>query len=658
MFLKRPARSTSSRARALVRRMLVTLTAIVGLASPSIEIVAQEATIVARVPKNGSTDLEARIVFRRHGNGQQVEVARIGNANRDVLLKRMRAESDMEFVAIDRRRHRHAVPNDSLFADQWYLQNAQPSAIGANVAWDTTTGSSGIVVAVLDSGVRFDHPDLARAAQAGKLLPGYDFISADSGSGTQFLTANDGNGRDADPTDPGDWIDSNDQKQSIFATCDIENSSWHGTRVSGLIAAASNNSIGIAGTAWQTWILPVRVLGKCGGYDSDILPAMRWAAGLHVTGVPDNPYPAQIINLSFGSDGACSAPYLSVIQELAQHGVVVFASAGNGGGPVDEPANCPGVVAVAGLRQAGTKVGYSSLGPEIVIAAPAGNCVNTTGACLFSLATTFDIGRTVPAGPGYTDQFTTNLGTSFSAPLAAGVGALMRAVNARLAPEHLIARLRESAQSFPDGGATPPPTCHVPVDATDLQQTECVCTTSTCGAGMLYAPAAVAAARRPIASIIAPATVAPGALLNIDGSSSSASCNRSLVTYHWEIVSSQNASLPIPSNADQPIVQISAPTAGSYTLRLTVTDDQGATDSGDIVMTDSDGTATTTPPLAVSACPTAITVVQEPPTPTQPTAMPQSSHGGGGGGNLGVVSLLVLLAMTLIHRAMRFSPAI
>jgi hypothetical protein len=123
-------------------------------------------------------------------------------------------------------------------------------------------------------------------------------------------------------------------------------------------------------------------------------------------------------------------------------------------------------------------------------------------------------------------------------------------------------------------------------------------------------------------------------------------------------VSSQNASLPIPSNADQPIVQISAPTAGSYTLRLTVTDDQGATDSGDIVMTDSDGTATTTPPLAVSACPTAITVVQEPPTPTQPTAMPQSSHGGGGGGNLGVVSLLVLLAMTLIHRAMRFSPAI
>src|SRR5262249_9164795 len=151
--------------------------------------------------------------------------------------------------------------------------------------------------------------------------------------------------------------------------------------------AASNNSVGIAGTSWQSWILPVRVLGKCGGFDSDIIPAMRWAAGLAVTGVPINPYPAKIIKLSFGGDGVCSSAYQSVIQGLAQLGVLVVASAGNSGGPVDSPANCPGVVGVAGLRHAGTKVGYSSLGPEITIAAPAGNCVNTSGPCLFSLDT-------------------------------------------------------------------------------------------------------------------------------------------------------------------------------------------------------------------------------------------------------------------------------
>lgn len=604
---------------------------------------ATESSMPVRSGQHDSIAADSRIVLRYRGRNSQIQVVRPGKRNAAEVLQQLKTQSDVEFVAIDQRRRRHSIPNDSLFADQWYLQNTQPAAIGASTAWDTTTGSAGTIVAVLDTGVRFDHPDLARASSAGKLLPGYDFIAADPGSATRFLTANDGDGRDADPTDPGDWIDSNDRQQAQFDDCDIENSSWHGTRVSGLIAAASNNSIGIAGAAWQTWILPVRVLGKCGGYDSDILDAMRWAAGLPVAGIPVNPYPAQIINLSLGSEDACSAPYIDVIEELTQHGVVVVASAGNGGGPVESPANCPGVIAVAGLRHAGTKVGYSSLGPEITIAAPAGNCVNTSGACLFSLTTTFDIGRTVPAGSGYTDQFSTNLGTSFSAPLVAGVGALMHSVNARLAPQHMIARLRESARNFPDGGPTPPPTCHVPVDANDTQLAECVCTTSTCGAGMLSAPNAVIAAQRPITSILAPTNVTAGAVLSIDGSSSSAACGRSIAAYRWEVISAPGTSVPLPSNPNQAITEIAAPISGSYTLRLTITDDRGSVDSGDLFIASTAATTLTTPPLPGSACPIVVSVSQGPPTPTQPTTAPAPSKSGGGGGSIGYGLVLVLL---------------
>ena len=130
-------------------------------------------------------------------------------------------------------------------------------------------------------------------------------------------------------------------------------------------------------------------------------------------------------------------------------GVLVVASAGNESGPVDAPGNCPGVLAVAGLRNVGTKVGYSSLGPEVGIAAPAGNCVNSSGACYRSIDTTYNTGATVPGANSYTDQTNVNLGTSFSAPIVSGIAALMRAVNANLTPPQLIARIKSSATPFP-----------------------------------------------------------------------------------------------------------------------------------------------------------------------------------------------------------------
>ena len=157
-----------------------------------------------------------------------------------------------------------------------------------------------------------------------------------------------------------------------------EDSSWHGTQTSGLIGALTNNGIGMASVARNVRILPVRALGKCGGFDSDIIAAMRWAAGLDVPGTPVNPTPARVLNLSLGGESACTSAYTDTVAEINAAGAVVVVSAGNSTGhAAGAPANCTGVIAVAGLRHAGSKVGFADLGPAISISAPAGNCVNT-----------------------------------------------------------------------------------------------------------------------------------------------------------------------------------------------------------------------------------------------------------------------------------------
>ena len=414
-------------------------------------------------------------------------------------LARLRADASVEYAEPDQRRYPHALPNDPLYVNQWYEQNVQPAAIDATTAWDTTTGRSDIVIADLDTDIRFDHPDLG-AVPGNRLLPGYDFIS-------DPLVATDGDGRDPDASDPGDWVTAADTATPTLSGCTVANSSWHGTRTAGILGAITNNSTGIAGVTWQTMILPVRVLGKCGGLDSDILHAMRWAAGLQVAGVPNNPHPAQIINMSLGAVGACSAAQQTVIDEVVAKGVLVVVSAGNGSGPVDSPANCNGVAGVGGLRHTGTKVDFSSLGPEVALSAPAGNCVNTTGACLFTIDTTVNNGTTTPGTNGYTDQFNPNLGTSFSAPMVSAIAALMTSVNSNLRAPQLIARLKEGAKAFPADPTVP--SCHVPASSSDLQA-ECNCTTQTCGAGMTNAPGAVMAALRPITAVMVPVAVAAG----------------------------------------------------------------------------------------------------------------------------------------------------
>ena len=431
------------------------------------------------------------------------------------VAQRLAREEDVEYAVPDERRHILAAPNDPLYftgapgtgpaVGQWYLRAPAgdvKSSIDAETAWSVTTGSASVVVAVLDTGVRFEHPDLRAVAAGGNLLPGYDMVS-------DVAVANDGNGRDADASDPGDWLTQAEASQpdGPFEGCADggENSSWHGTQTAGLIAALTNNGIGMASVARNVRVLPVRVLGKCGGFDSDIIAGMRWAAGFPVPGVPLNGNRARVINMSLGSEGRCSAAYQSAVNDIVALGTIIVASAGNEAGhAVAVPANCAGVVAVAGLRHVGTKVGFSSLGREVVVSAPAGNCVNTDPGtpCLYPILTTSNGGVTTPGGSIYTDAFNASLGTSFAAPLVSGTVALMLSVQPGLTAQQVTLVLQSTARPFPQSGAAagsgPVNACTAPqVDASGkpIDQLECYCTKSTCGAGMLDAGAAVLTAK-------------------------------------------------------------------------------------------------------------------------------------------------------------------
>jgi serine protease len=489
---------------------------------------------------------------------------------------------------------------------------------------DVTTGNAATIVAVVDTGVRFEHPDLGRAAQGGKLLPGFDFVS-------NVAVANDGDGPDNDPADPGDWVSAADAQQPPFnnncipAGFDHVDSSWHGTRVASLIGALTNNE-GMAGGSWETLLLPVRVLGKCGGFDSDIISGMRWAAGSPVAGAPVNTTPANIINVSLGGDDACSAAYQSAIDEITARGVLVVVSVGNDAGPVSAPANCAGALGVAAVRHAGTKVGFSNLGPAAAIAAPGGNCVNPSGnPCLFSIVAASDTGTTAPSAPTYTDQLNISVGTSFSAPMVAGAAALMHSVNSHLSPSQYKTLLQETARPFPVASGSIP-TCHVPANANDTQSAECACTTQTCGAGMLDTEAAVLVAQRPFAVAVAPSSINAGTDVTLDGRGSFAADNRSITSYQWNVIGVTGA-MPSILDAAQATTTLQVAGTSSFTLRLTVTDDHGDQDSADVAIS------------TVAA-------------PTPPTTPPVRS--GGGGGSNGITEMLLVLSLLTLRRA---SPA-
>lgn len=539
------------------------------------------------------------------------------------LAAKLAADADVEFAVPDYRRYPSAAPNDPLYAasstispaaGQWYLRPPDStfvSAIDALDAWAITTGSASIVVADLDTGIRPDHPDLAnklfiptaadRAAGFTGPFVGWDFISDKATANEPAGVASPG----PDASDPGDWTSANECGAGQPAAA----SSWHGTQTAGLIGAQTDNGIGMASVGYQAMLLPVRVLGRCGGSDSDIGSAMLWAAGIAVPGVPANPHPARVINLSLGGSGSCAGTvYPSIIGQLAAAGVTVVVAAGNEeGGPVDSPGNCAGVIAVAALRNVGTKVGFSSIGPQVAISAPGGNCINTSGACLYPILTTTNSGTTTPVAgdASYTNSSNPSLGTSFSTPLVSGTAALMLSINPSLTPAQVLSMLQSSARAFPTssaGATTQPPLCVVP--GANTTQDECICTTSTCGAGMLDAAAAVAAAAAalspPALSVSAPASsVVVGSTVTFTAQAT-APGGTTIASYSWSIASgSAVASFSGPTNGATSTVKTTAP--GTFSVALTVIDSAGGSTSATSAAVTVNPPAAPTPRIVASS---------------------------------------------------------
>ena len=313
-------------------------------------------------------------------------------------------------------------------------------------AWDVTRGA-GVDVAVIDTGYR-PHADLAA-----NIVGGYDMISDPS-------VSNDGDGRDPDARDPGDWTTRNE--------CGVGwpgyDSSWHGTHVAGTIAAVTDNGVGVAGIAPAAKVVPLRVLGTCGGYTSDIADAMVWASGGTVSGVPANPNPARVLNLSLGGSGACDATSQNAISSARSRGTVVVVAAGNESADVStsSPANCNGVIAVAAYGPTGARAYYSNYGSLVDLAAPGGDESSATSDGVLS---TLNAGTTTPGA----DTYAYYQGTSMAAPHVAAVAALMVSANPALSPDQVESLLKSSARPF-------------------------VASCSGCGAGMLDANAAVHAA--------------------------------------------------------------------------------------------------------------------------------------------------------------------
>ncbi len=528
-----------------------------------------------------------------------------------VLADKLAADSDVEWAVVDQRRFTLGVntPNDPLYADnqttttpvagQWYLRaptSSIKSAIDVETAWSVTQGNSNLVVAVLDTGIDKTHPDLAS-----KLVAGYDFI-------TDTTIANDGDGRDSDPSDPGDWVTSTEAASGTLKDCTVQDSSWHGTQTASLIGAATNNGIGMAGVAPNVKLMPVRVLGKCGGYDSDIQAGMRWAAGLSGTGIPAPATPAKVLNMSLGGTGSCNVGYLSAVSDVTAAGVVVVAAAGNDGLAIGTPANCPGVISVVGLRHSGTKVGFSDLGTAATIAAPGGNCVNNTGTCVYPIITATNSGTTVPGAHSYTTGGADYAaGTSFSAPLVAGTAALMVSANPALTPSQVTSLIRSSASPFP-GAETGVSACRTP-DSTP-QTGECYCTVFTCGAGMLNAGAAVNAAQAmpPTPVVTASATtVLAGETITLDGSTSTVTAGRSVASYLWQITSGSGLASFSASTTSATTTLLTSG-AGTVTVQLTVTDSSGRS-------------ATTTKSFTVAAAKPTVSFTASTTTPTIGTAV-------------------------------------
>lgn len=505
--------------------------------------------------------------------------APLPRAQAERVLQRLRSLTGILDVEIDEYEFPFFEPNDLLYNDardsQWHLRAPDATRLGAaNLpgAWDIARGE-GVIIAVIDTGI-VSHSDLDA-----NVIKGYDFVSADPDR--RFLVANDGDGRDADPSDPGDWIDDNDLQQSIFkpddsGSCAKTDSSWHGTHVAGTLAALTDNSIGIAGIAHRGKVLVVRALGKCFGFGSDITDAIRWAAGVPpasgswaTLGLPENLQPARVINLSLGtSRGSCSTSRQSAIDAARAAGAVIVVATGNeSANTIFQPANCLGVIAVTAHTNEGDKASYANVGPGTSLSAPGGgNCSTSALNCRPSgsgvgdgtlwrfITSTLNNGRTVPGAQRY-EGFQ---GTSMAAPHVAGVAALLLSNTATLKPDTVRSLLVDSTRPFPDGTW-----CAGRVNA-------------PCGSGMLDAARALQRLRdlSPIVSATASSSAGSGATrqITLNGRAEARPGGNNAFTFRWRQTSGPSISLSSTSASQ---VTFTAPTSARLEFEFSAIDTDG-----------------------------------------------------------------------------------
>ena len=450
--------------------------------------------------------------------GDKLRFAGYDEVQRQVLVAFAR-NAAVEYVEPDRMMHALLTPNDTNFSSQWDLTDPT-GGVNQTAAWDIATGT-GIRVAVIDTGIT-PHSDLT-----GQTVGGYDFIS-------DSAAARDGNARDSNPNDEGDWYGNNECGAGIPAS----NSSWHGTHVTGTIAALTNNARGVASMAYGAKVVPVRVLGKCGGSVSDIVDAITWASGGTVTGVPANANVAKVLSLSLGGGGACGS-FQAAITGARNRGSVFVVAAGNENQNVtnSSPANCSGVISVAATTRAGARASYSNFGSTIVISAPGGAGTGGTADILSTLNT----GTTTQGSETYAYY----AGTSMATPHVSALAAAIFSINSGLTPDQVKNFITANARPLPgscSGG---------------------------CGAGIINAQATLAAVSGGGANTPPTANFSfttSGLTANFtDGSTDP---DGTIVSRSWNFGDGGTSTATSPSHTYA--------SAGTYSVALTVTDDDGA----------------------------------------------------------------------------------
>ena len=451
-------------------------------------------------------------------SGDKLRFAAYDESARLVLASFAR-NAAVEYVDPDRIMHAVLTPNDTNFGSQWDLTDPT-GGVNQTGAWDIATGS-GIKVAVIDTGIT-PHSDLS-----GQTVGGYDFISSST-------TARDGNGRDANPNDEGDWYASNECGVGIPGS----NSSWHGTHVAGTVAALTNNASGVASMAYGAKVVPVRVLGKCGGTVADIVDAITWASGGTVSGVPANTNSAKVLSLSLGGGGACGS-FQAAITGARSRGSVFVVAAGNENQNVtnSSPANCSGVISVAATTRTGARASYSNFGSTIVISAPGGAGTGGTADILSTLNT----GTTTQGSQTYAYY----AGTSMATPHVSALAAAIFSINAGLTPDQVKNYITANARPLPgscSGG---------------------------CGAGIINAQATLAAVSGGGSNLPPTANFSfttSGLTANFTDTSSDS--DGTIASRSWNFGDGGISTATNPSHAYA--------AGGTYSVALTVTDDDGA----------------------------------------------------------------------------------